>query len=99
MSPVYLIQRIVLTNPESQPCSKVVGLVPAKGSELADGASPNNVTLPKLAHRLNAPLPIDLILSGIVTLAKPLQSKNAPLEIDVPPDENSTILRPEPLKF
>ena len=65
-----------------------MGLVPANASELADGALPKNVTLSKLPHRLKAPLPIDLTLSGIVTSAKPLQSKNAPLEIDVIPDEN-----------
>ena len=63
-----------------------MGLVPAKASKLADGASPKNDTF-----QINTPaersLPIDLTLSGIVTLAKPLQSKNAPLEIDVIPDE------------
>ena len=67
---------------------KIIGLVPAKASELAEGASPKKVTLSRFSHRLKAPLPIDLTLSGIVISSRLGQSKNAPFEMDVMPEEN-----------
>ena len=70
----------------------------ANAPALTEGASPKKVTFSKLPHRLNAPLPIDFTLAGIVTSAKPAQSKKAPFEIEVTPDDNFTDRNPELLK-
>lgn len=62
--------------------------MPAKASELAEGASPKKITISRLSHHMRAPLPIDLTLSGIVISARLGQSKNVPFEMDIIPKWN-----------